>query len=69
MLPLPRAHTRPRTPTLRCCGQVANTGLGSFYGNREAVAENAFSIEENKTTLCVCVCAYVHSPGAVRGAG
>lgn len=71
-LPIPCVHTRPCTPTRAGAagapgrGQVANTGLGSFYRNREAVAENAFSIEQNKNTLCVCV----HGPGSCRqGAG
>lgn len=70
-LPIPCVHTRPCTPTHAGAagapgrGQVANTGLGSFYRNREAVAENAFSIEQNKNTLCVCSA----QPGELQARG
>lgn len=81
-LPVPRGHARPCTPTRAGAagapgrGRVANAGLGSFYRNRKAVAENAFSIEQNKNTfyvrVCVCVCARVcvcAQPGGLQAKG
>lgn len=74
---MPHVHTRTGTPVHAGAagaagrGQVANTGLRSFYRDREAVAENAFSMNKTKihsVRVCVCACARI-VPGELQARG